>query len=118
MGLTLKKKTALCYNRALSKKAIDIAVLDLRGISDVADVFLIAGAASRVHAQAITNAIEKALRDAGEKSYHVEGYQNAKWTLIDIGDVIVHIFLKEAREYYDMERLWTDATQFKVDAVA
>ncbi|MBI5814412.1 MAG: ribosome silencing factor [Nitrospinae bacterium] len=113
--MTLKEKASLCYNSALSKKALEVSVLDVRGLSDVADVFLIAGATSRQHAQTIVSAVEDALRDAGQKGYHVEGYQNARWALIDAGDVIVHVFTEETREYYGLDRLWGDAEPLKLN---
>lgn len=118
MGLSLKEKVALCHNSALDKKALDIVILDLRGISDVADVFLIASSTSIRHAQAIVDDIERVLREAGEKTYHIEGYQSPKWILIDEGDLVVHVFSKDAREYYGMERLWVDATEFDVEPAA
>ncbi|VAX24950.1 Ribosomal silencing factor RsfA (former Iojap) [hydrothermal vent metagenome] len=118
MSLSLKEKTALCYNCALDKQALDITVLDLRGISDVADVFMIASSTSIRHAQAIVDEIEKGLREAGEKTYHIEGYHSPKWILIDEGDLVVHVFSKDAREYYGMERLWIDAIPFDMDSAA
>ena len=83
--------------------------LDVSGISDVADVFLIASGTNRTQAQAIIGAVEEALRKAGERSYHIEGYENAKWILLDAGDIIIHVFQPETREYYALERLWADA---------
>ncbi len=118
MSLSLKEKVALCYHSALDKKALDISLLDLRGISDVADVFLIASSTSIRHAQAIVDEIERVLREAGEKTYHIEGYHSPKWILIDEGDLVVHVFSKDAREYYGMERLWVDATPFDMESAA
>ncbi len=115
MNLSLMDKTSLCYNSAVSKKALDTVVLDLRGLSDVADVFIITSATSRTHAQTIVTAIEKSLRVLGIKYYHAEGYNLAKWILIDSGDVIVHVFQREAREFYGLERLWVDAAPYALD---
>lgn len=112
MAISLSEKTALCYNSALEKNARDLVALDLRGLSDVADVFIIATANSRPHAQTIVTFIEKALRASGDKKYCIEGYETAKWTLIDAGDVIIHVFLQETRDYYGLERVWADATPF------
>lgn len=86
--------------------------LDVSGISDVADVFIIASGTSRQQAQAIIGSVEDALRKSGERSYHIEGYENAKWILLDAGDIIVHVFQPETREYYGLERLWADAEAF------
>lgn len=115
MNLALREKAALCYNSALAKKALDIVALDVRGLSDVTDVYIIASATSRRHAQTIVDAVEEALRSAGEKGYHVEGYETARWTLIDAGDVIVSVFQEEARDYYQLERLWGDAEPFELE---
>ena len=108
----LGDKAALIEKAAESKKALDAALLNLSGISDVADVFMIFSGTSRQHVQTIANAIEDALRKSGDKDYHIEGYENAKWTLIDTGDIVVHIFSHEAREYYAIEKLWADAALF------
>lgn len=81
----------------------------------MADVFIIASGNSRQQAQAIIGAVEEALRNSGEKSYHVEGYENAKWILLDAGDIVVHVFQPETREYYGLERLWADAVAFDFD---
>lgn len=86
--------------------------LDVSAITDVADVFLIASGTNRTQAQAIISAVEEALRNAGEKSYHIEGYENAKWILLDAGDIVIHVFQPETREYYALERLWADASAF------
>lgn len=118
MGVDLREKTALCYNSALSKKAIDPVALDVRGISSVADVFIIVSGSSSRHVQTIADAVEDTLRDAGEKSYHIEGYKSARWVLIDAGDVVIHIFQDEAREYYQLERLWADAASYDVGNAA
>jgi len=108
----LADKTRLCYNCALDKKALDLLALDVSGISDVADVFLIASGTSRQQVQAIIGAMEDALRKAGEISYHIEGYENAGWVLLDAGDIVVHVFQPETREHYGLERLWGDASAF------
>lgn len=113
--MTSIEKASLCYNSALSKQAVDPVAFDLDGISDVTDVFIIANGSSTRHVQTITSAIEAALRMAGEKNYHIEGYQNAYWVLIDSGDVVIHIFSEEARSYYDLERHWLDAARIEFD---
>lgn len=84
-------------------------MFDIRDISDVTDIFIVAGGSSGRQVQAIASAIERSLRAANEKKYHVEGYENAWWILIDSGDVVIHIFSEEARKHYDLERHWIDA---------
>jgi ribosome-associated protein len=93
---------------ALSKKAEDIVLLDLKKISSVTDYFLVCSAGSDVQAKVIADAIMEGLDGAGAK-FNVEGLEAARWILIDCFDVVVHIFLPEVREFYGLERLWGDA---------
>ncbi len=116
--MTALEKASLCYNSAVSKKAIDTVMFDLRGISDVTDVFIFTSGSSKPQVQTIVTSIERALRAAGEKRYHVEGYENAWWVLIDSGDVVIHVFSEEAREYYGLERHWGDADRIEPETAA
>ena len=93
---------------ALSKKAEDIVLLDLKKISSMADYFLICSAGSDVQARVIAEAILDALDESGIKC-SVEGLEASHWILIDCYSVVVHIFLPEVREFYGLERLWGDA---------
>ncbi len=96
----------------IDKKASNILLLDLRKLSPIADYFLIATANSIPHAQALCDDIELRIKqDLGILPHHIEGYNPAQWILIDYIDVVVHIFLKEIREFYGLERLWGDAPQ-------
>ncbi|WP_174730089.1 ribosome silencing factor [Mesobacillus harenae] len=91
------------------KKAEDIIVLNMKGISLVADYFLICHGGSDKQVQAIAREIKD---KAEEKGYHVkrmEGFEEARWVLIDLGDVVAHVFHREERGYYNLERLWGDA---------
>ncbi len=115
MNLSLSEKIELCCNAAMSKKADDVVALDLRGLSSEADAFIVAGANSNIQAQTIIDAVEEVLRASGEKKYHIEGYNSPKWTLIDSGDVIIHVFQREAREFYGLERVWGDAERFAIE---
>ena len=105
----VEEKLSAVYNSALDKKGINPLAFDVRGISSVADVFMMVSGSSSRQIMAIVDAIEGTLREMGEKSYHIEGYGKAWWTLIDAGDVVVHVFAEEAREYYGLESLWADA---------
>lgn len=109
--MTIFDKLALCYNCAIDKKATDVVMFDVRGVSDITDTLLIASGASARQVSTIVNAIEEALRAAGEKQYHIEGRENAWWVLIDAGEVVAHIFQEEARRYYSLERHWGDTPQ-------
>ena len=98
----------LMANAALEKKAEDIKILDLTGITDIADHFVIATGNGGLHVKAIADHIRDE-SNASEKPWHIEGYDNLKWVLLDYVDVVIHIFERETRDYYDIERLWADA---------
>ena len=91
------------------KKAEDILALDLRQVSDAADCFIICSAPSDPHVKGIVTALVDSLRAAGHRPWHVEGMEQRRWVLIDLVDIVVHVFLPQAREYYGLERLWGDA---------
>jgi len=92
-----------------AKKALDILVLDLRGLTTSADYFVICSGASSTQVGAIADGIGEALAREGVRPSHIEGGSEASWVLMDVGDVVVHIFQEEARTYYGLERLWGDA---------
>ena len=94
---------------AEGKKAEDLVVLDLRGISSLTDFFIICSATNVRQARAIAQAIEERLAGFEARLDHIEGYSEGIWILMDYTDIVVHIFTKEAREYYDLEHLWGDA---------
>ena len=97
------------------KKAEDILVLDLRTVSDAADCFVICSASSDPHVKALVTVLVESLRVAGHKPWHVEGMEQRRWVLIDLVDIVVHVFLPQARDYYDLERLWGDAEHVVLD---
>jgi ribosome-associated protein len=108
-----KLKLRLCYNAIVDKKAEGVSVLDLRGYSSVTDFFVICQGSSSTQVSAISDNIEKVLRESGMKHYNVEGRENAQWILLDCDNVIVHVFQPDTRKYYALENLWVDAR--KVD---
>jgi ribosome-associated protein len=99
---------------AAEKKALDPTVLDLRGISTFTDFFLIFTGANRRQVQAMSDEIVEQLKRNGTPAARVEGYQNAEWILIDYGDFVVHVFEEKARRFYDLERLWREASRLDV----
>ncbi|MBI3952037.1 MAG: ribosome silencing factor [Acidobacteria bacterium] len=105
---------AIATRAAREKKAVNLTVLDLRKVTSFADYFLICSGTSTRQVQAIVDAILEKLREAGTRPLHVEGYEVAEWTLIDFGDLIVHVFSESAREFYDLERLWRDAKRIEI----
>ena len=94
---------------ASDKKASDVILLDIRDVATFADYFVICSGNSRRQIQAIADAIEEQLEEQGAKLLHREGEASAGWILLDFGDVIVHIFGPKEREYYRLERLWSEA---------
>lgn len=95
----------------LEVKAIDIQIFDLRAVQHaIADFFVLCSGNSDIHIDSISQKIEKyAFEQAEQKPWHKEGYANKEWILIDFVDVVAHIFNKEKRAFYDLEKLWADA---------
>jgi ribosome-associated protein len=93
----------------LERKAKDIKIIDVRELTSLTDYFIICTSESDPQSKAISSHIDDTLRADGIKPWHIEGYQHLEWILLDYVNLVVHIFSKEAREYYDFERLWADA---------
>ena len=108
-GLSTEEKTTLISQIVADRKAIDVVVLDMADASSITDYFLICSGGSQRQVQAIADAIGEQLKQAGITSLGVEGYREGHWILMDYGDVIVHVFSQETREFYDLERLWANA---------
>src|SRR5215475_3464150 len=119
MSQKLKEKSLSPeLHAAADKKAIEPAVLDLRGILSFTDFFVIFTGANRRQVQAISDEIVEQLKRHGSPAARVEGYQNAEWILIDYGDFVVHVFDEKARRFYDLERLWREAGRVDLSAEA
>jgi len=107
----------IAVRAAESKKAADIKVLDLTGITSFADYFVICTGNNQKQVQAISDEIGLQIkRQARELPNSMEGYNQAEWVLSDYGDLVIHIFSPKAREYYDLERLWRGAKPVEVPA--
>lgn len=91
------------------RKARDLVALDLRGLSDAADFFVVASGTSDAHVRGIADAVLDRLGRLGIHAHHVEGLQSGRWALLDFVDFVVHVFHPEARAFYQLERLWNDA---------
>ena len=104
----------LSAQAALDKKAEDLIVLDVSGISSFADYFVIMSGRSTRHVQGLAEAVESKLRTKRMSNANTEGLQEGLWVLLDYDDVIVHIFYKETRGFYDLEGLWHDAPRVEV----
>ena len=96
------------------KKAEDIRVIDISEVSVIADYFIIAGGSNRSQIQALCDNVEEKLGRAGTPAKQIEGYDTANWILLDFGDIIVHIFDKENRLLYELERIWRDGKQIEL----
>ena len=92
----------------LEKKALDIIIIDVRGITTLTDFFVVCTSESEPQSRAITDHINLTMKKEGTKSWHIEGYEHLDWVLVDYVNIVVHIFSKETREYYEFERLWAD----------
>lgn len=104
------KRLALWAKQACEdKKAQDVVILDVRKLANFTHFFVIASGTSDRHVQAITTHVSELLREKKQKAWHLEGLRDGQWALVDYGDVIVHVFLKEKRTFYALERLWGDA---------
>lgn len=103
---TLAKKIA---QLALTKKADDVMILDLRKLTDMADFFVICSADSDVQVRAIADAIVDGTEKLGMTAWHREGLTQRQWVLLDYVDIVVHVFHREARRFYGLEKMWGDA---------
>ena len=104
------KEMALLLAQAMdSKKGKDIRVLETDGVTTLADYFVLCSGSSAPQLKGLADAGEKAMKDHGILPHHVEGHRGGTWILQDYGDVVVHVFDKEARAFYDLDRLWADA---------
>ena len=105
----LDERILTALHAASDKQAVNSIVLDLRGVSDFTDFFVITNGTNVRQVQAITDGIEEELKKQGTRASRIEGYNTAEWILMDYGDFLIHIFEEKAREFYDLERLWRDA---------
>ena len=110
-----KEITRLAIQALEDKKAEDIRVIDISEVSVIADYFVIAGGTNKAQIQALCDNVQEKLGRAGYPEKQTEGYKTANWILLDYGDVIVHIFDKENRLLYDLERIWRDGVQVELD---
>ena len=109
----LKDILSTIYNIASDKKASGIIILDIGKLTSFSDYFFICSAESTVQVNAIADGIVKSLKEKNIKLWHDEGYKECNWILLDYGQVIIHIFLEEVRDFYNLEGLWADAPRVK-----
>ena len=106
---TPERKVRQAAQAALDRKALDLVVLDVHGLSSVTDYFLICSGRSTTHLRSIADEIREEMKAAEARPLHWEGTPESGWMLLDYGDVLVHVFLEDTRVYYALERLWGDA---------
>ena len=99
-------------------KAQDVVLLDLKGVTDMSDYFLIATGTSDTHVRAIAQHVELEMKKAGAPAHHIEGAEQGRWALLDFVDVVVHVFHPTLRNFYQLERLWGDAREVPVAQAA
>ena len=109
--LDIVKKAVLALE---DKKAEDIRVIDITEVSSIADYFIIANGSNQNQLQAMLDAVDEALYKEGKKAKQVEGNQQSTWILMDYEDIIVHLFSKEDRLFYDLERIWRDGKEIDI----
>ena len=108
---TLAKQVA---DLMISKKAIDVVILDLKKLTSATDYFVICSADSDTQVKAIADSVQNGTEALGERVWHQEGYHALRWIVLDYVDVVVHVFHKEERSFYNLDRLWGDAKRTEV----
>ena len=112
--LNSKEMVAVAVQALDSRKGKDIRVLYTEDQTSLADYFVICNGTSSTQVRALADAVEEYMTKAGEEPHHIEGHRGGEWTLLDYSAVVVHVFTEEAREFYSLERLWSDAAPVDV----
>ncbi len=112
--MTLDEKLDLIIKTLDAKKAEDIQAIKISDLTIIADYFIIANGTSTTQTRALADEVEFKMKQQGAEPLRIEGERNANWIIIDYGDVVVHVFYKETREHYNLERLWADGEHIDV----
>ena len=104
----------LAVQAALERKAVDTTVLDMGKVTTFTEQFVICHGTNSRQVQAIAESVRAELKSEGRRPLNMEGFRNAEWVLLDCGDFVVHVFSKEKRYYYDLERLWRNAPRLPI----
>jgi ribosome-associated protein len=107
----IRKAADLAIRALEDKKAADISLLDISAISSLADYFIIASGSNRSQLQAMCENVEEVMGKAGYTARQIEGYRTANWILLDYGDIVIHLFDMENRQFYGLDRIWNDAVK-------
>ncbi|MCI9080634.1 MAG: ribosome silencing factor [Lachnospiraceae bacterium] len=111
------KMAKIAYNALDEKKGEDIKIIDISGISVMADYFIIANGNSITQVQALVDNVEEKMNQSGFQMKRKEGNRSSTWVLLDFGDVVVHVFDNEDRLFYDLERIWSDGKTVGISAL-
>jgi len=114
INMTEREMVGTAVKALDSKKGKDIRVLYTADQTTLADYFIICNGTSNTQVKALADAVEEAMSQQGEEPHHVEGHRGGQWTLLDYSSVVIHVFTEEAREFYSLERLWSDAAPVDV----
>lgn len=106
---TPAEKAQIAVDAVVDRRAEDVVVMDMKQVTTICDYFVICHGRSPTHIAAIGEEVQKQMKSAGYAPFHIEGSKDGRWVLQDYNDVLVHIFTEEARRFYDLERLWSDA---------
>lgn len=117
MSMTSYEQSILTAKALSSKKGLDIKVIEIADVSVLADYMVIATGTSTTHVKALADEVEYQLDKAGVSVSHIEGYRSNTWILLDYIDVIVHVFSDEARDFYDLDRLWQDGKEIDISEI-
>lgn len=109
----LEEKLSIITEACESKKGIDIRVLNIEKLTPIADYFVIVSGNSSNQVMSIADEVQDKMEEIGFTDIIKEGYHSGRWILLDFNDIIVHVFHKEERDYYDLERLWSNASERK-----
>lgn len=113
--MKIEEQVKAAYEALDEKQAEDIRIIDIRGISTIADYFIVASGSNQSQLQAMEDSVGQKMKDLGLRQPKLEGNRNSTWILMDYEDFIVHIFSEEDRLFYDLERIWTDGREVPVD---
>ena len=112
-----KKMAKIAFNALDEKKGEDITIIDISQVSVMADYFIIANGTNESQVRALVDSVEESLEKEGYVRKQREGTHTGGWVLLDFGDIIIHIFDKENRLFYDLERIWRDGKQIEIEAL-
>lgn len=112
------EKLALILEALEGKKAVDVVVLDVSGQTQMMDYLVICTGTSNIHIRALTDGVIEAMKEHGYKGVRAEGYTDARWVLLDYGDVVLHVFAEDDREFYRLEEFWKGAPRLELPPLA